>query len=399
MNQVARAFERDLPLRIRVDRRGQGALFGLRQLVADIPHHVLQDVHVFAARARHGQHALQQRLVFLTLGLPVAGTGARDHTAQCGDSRGRMRHQQELVSRVERNEFECGRHMFDIHSVSPYTVPSMGLLLGYLVFGPILAAVVCLFNLPLLSAVRLARRRVHRRFASAVLSASFAVTTHRTQFRVVRNGRPHRIREIRLRCHHQNVTRRRHDRRITMERRSFIWSAVLSAFPARSRLAAGQSVGTRRGVFVPAGRDRFERPLKLGPATPLDAKVTSSDSNGGLYVFEHKDLGKGGPFRHFHHEQDEWFYAIKGEFLFEIGDEKFRLRPGDSIFAPRRIPHVWAHVSDTPGTLLLAVQPAGQLEAFFSETARRTTRATRAEAEQLFAAHGMTVTGDPLPIP
>lgn len=53
----------------------------------------------------------------------------------------------------------------------------MRMLLPYLVFGPLLAAVVCLFNLPLMSALRLSRGRVHRTFAPAVLSASFAVTT------------------------------------------------------------------------------------------------------------------------------------------------------------------------------------------------------------------------------
>jgi hypothetical protein len=32
-------------------------------------------------------------------------------------------------------------------------------------------------------------------------------------------------------------------------------------------------------------------------------------------------MGKGGPPRHYHHEQDESFYVTKGEFAFEVGDE------------------------------------------------------------------------------
>jgi quercetin dioxygenase-like cupin family protein len=47
---------------------------------------------------------------------------------------------------------------------------------------------------------------------------------------------------------------------------------------------------------------------------------------------------KGGPPRHLHHEQDEWFYAVKGEFVVEIGSQRFRLAPGDSILAPREVP-------------------------------------------------------------
>ena len=88
----------------------------------------------------------------------------------------------------------------------------------------------------------------------------------------------------------------------------------------------------------------------------------------------------------------------EGEIGPESGPEKFRLSAGDSILAPRRIPHVWASVGDTPGTMILLVQPAGSLDAFFREQARLNGRPTRQEAERLFAAHGMTVVGDPLPM-
>jgi oxalate decarboxylase/phosphoglucose isomerase-like protein (cupin superfamily) len=109
-------------------------------------------------------------------------------------------------------------------------------------------------------------------------------------------------------------------------------------------------------------------------------------------------MGKGGPPRHFHYEQDEWFYAMRGEFAFEVGEERFTLRPGDSLFAPRMIPHAWAHVGDEPGTLLLAVQPAGSLEAFFIENCAMDRPPTLEEAERSFAAHGMKVVGPPLDV-
>ncbi len=34
---------------------------------------------------------------------------------------------------------------------------------------------------------------------------------------------------------------------------------------------------------------------------------------------------------------------------------------------PRKLPHVWAQVSDTPGKLLIAFTPAGRMEAFFRD--------------------------------
>jgi mannose-6-phosphate isomerase-like protein (cupin superfamily) len=131
---------------------------------------------------------------------------------------------------------------------------------------------------------------------------------------------------------------------------------------------------------------------------PLQIKVSTNDTDGDLFVFEHADMSKGGPPRHFHYEQDEWFYAVKGEFLFEVGDERFTLRPGDSLFAPRMVPHVWAYVGDNPGTLLLAVQPAGSLEAFFMQSSKMTKPPTAEEAARQFAAHAMKVVGPPLDV-
>jgi hypothetical protein len=35
--------------------------------------------------------------------------------------------------------------------------------------------------------------------------------------------------------------------------------------------------------------------------------------------------------------------------------------PGDSLFAPRRVPHVWAHVGEGRGSILVAFTPAGKM--------------------------------------
>jgi quercetin dioxygenase-like cupin family protein len=154
--------------------------------------------------------------------------------------------------------------------------------------------------------------------------------------------------------------------------------------------------GTQGPLYVPSGKNRFDKALMIWGVIPLQIKISSDDTAGRLFVFEHADMGRGGPPRHFHYEQDEWFYATKGEFAFEVGDERFTLQPGDSLFAPRRIPHAWAHVGEGPGTLLLAVQPAGSLEAFFMENAAMDRPPTPEEADRSFAAHGMRVVGPPL---
>lgn len=163
-----------------------------------------------------------------------------------------------------------------------------------------------------------------------------------------------------------------------------------------SRTVKGERA--EKAVYVPNGKNRFQEELTIWGIIPLQIKVSSNDTDGSLFVFEHAKMGKGGPPRHFHYEQDEWFYVMDGEFAFEVGDEKFMLRPGDSLFAPRMIPHVWAYVGDKPGTLLLAVQPAGSLEAFFMKSCDMTRPPTPEEAGQLFAAHGMKVVGPPLDV-
>ena len=179
-------------------------------------------------------------------------------------------------------------------------------------------------------------------------------------------------------------------------------AAVASGRLANEQGAAATAPALSRAAVVRAGQDRSGVPLKLLGVTPFDLKVSTEDSAGALFMLEHRDMSKGGPGRHLHFEQDEWFYPIKGEFLFEVSDETFRLQAGDSLFAPRRVPHRWACVSD-PGTILIALQPAGTIEQFFktigalpiaahARTARRDLRCAR-------HADARTAVRDPLVCP
>lgn len=175
-------------------------------------------------------------------------------------------------------------------------------------------------------------------------------------------------------------------------------SGIGAASSPPSPNTVGERGARTSALYVPNGRNRFEEEMMIWGVIPLQIKVSTADTEGGLFIFEHANMGKGGPPRHFHYEQDEWFHAVKGEFRFEVGNERVTLRPGDSLFAPRMVPHVWAYVGNNPGTLLLAVQPAGTLEAFFVQSSKMTRLPTPEEAEQQFAAHGMRVVGPPLTV-
>ena len=152
--------------------------------------------------------------------------------------------------------------------------------------------------------------------------------------------------------------------------------------------------GNRSALWVAADKDRFGEQRSLGIST-IAFKVTSQDSDG-LFVLENTFWAKGGPARHLHFEQDEWFYAIEGEFIIEVGPDRRRLKPGDSLLAPRRVPHVWAHAGEGRGRILIAFMPAGDMEAFFREVTK--ANAMPPQDPALWRAHGMELLGPPLPV-
>lgn len=71
-------------------------------------------------------------------------------------------------------------------------------------------------------------------------------------------------------------------------------------------------------VWVAAGEDRFAESRSLGVST-IAFKVVPHDRQG-LLILENTFHTRGGPARHLHDDQDEWFYVLEGEFLMEVGD-------------------------------------------------------------------------------
>lgn len=173
-----------------------------------------------------------------------------------------------------------------------------------------------------------------------------------------------------------------------MNRRSFVQTGLLSA-PSLLMAQSSQQHQTR---LIPVGTDYANEQHTLG-FSKMFFKISSADTAGGLFIMEHDDLGKGGPYRHLHPAQDEWLYALEGEFRVEIGDQKFVLNPGDSVLMPRQIPHVWAHVGEPPGKLLIAFTPAGKMEEFFREFGRTGKLPTDPEVVR---AYGLERVGPPL---
>ncbi len=186
----------------------------------------------------------------------------------------------------------------------------------------------------------------------------------------------------------------------SIERRTFLGIAF-AAMPM-PLLAAGASVATPAGptgasdpVYVRAGEDREGVHKTLGIST-IDFKVTSADTGGALLAIENTNRGKGGPAKHLHVAQDELFCVSEGEYVIVIGDRRFELGTGDTILAPRGVPHVWAYVGNSIGRMLITFTPPGSMEAFFRIVSKGNAMPVQDPA--LWRAHGMELLGPPLPV-
>jgi mannose-6-phosphate isomerase-like protein (cupin superfamily) len=146
--------------------------------------------------------------------------------------------------------------------------------------------------------------------------------------------------------------------------------------------------------MVAGGQDRFGQLRDLG-ISRITFKVGHGDSTE-LFIAENLMHAKGGPARHIHHTQDEWFFVRQGEFTIEVGQERHLLKPGDSIWGPRGIPHVWEYTSEGPGSILFVYNPAGKIEAFFEALAKLNSVAP--SNAQFWRAYDMEYVGPPLQV-
>lgn len=187
-----------------------------------------------------------------------------------------------------------------------------------------------------------------------------------------------------------------------MKRKKFIVSILAaSTFPVLAKSSIeNENSRTDKGFKVKAGEGRIHGHIKLKGVNSniLDVKISGKDTDGGFAMFEQTSLsqGKGTPL-HIHPFQDETFYVVEGEYYFQIGEDKFRLNVGDSIFLPKKVPHAWTQVSEK-GRMTVIFQPAGKMEEFFVTVSSLNHEPTPKEMAQIFIDNEMQVVGPPLKI-
>ena len=186
--------------------------------------------------------------------------------------------------------------------------------------------------------------------------------------------------------------------RTGLPRRSFIKSMI--ALPSGlTSLSPGSSL-SRTVIKVDAGSGRLNEVIKLPGGDLLYVKVATQDSGGALFMTEQPIERRGsGPPKHYHEDQDEWFYCLAGEYVVEIGDQRFRLAAGDSVLGPRRVPHAFVYDGKGLGRLLVAFTPAGRMEQFFRDLEKRGEyfgNGTAADRETARRKYGVVNVGPPL---
>lgn len=153
-----------------------------------------------------------------------------------------------------------------------------------------------------------------------------------------------------------------------------------------------------KGLLVQAGKDRFNKPISLFQGDTFHTKVSTADTAGDVFVFESTREKEGGPSFHLHYEQDEFWYVLKGEFLFKVGEETFTAKAGDTVFGPRNVPHAFAKVGKGESKLLMFFQPAGKMEKMFKDISEGATKnmTTDEEKDKFFLEYGLKRVGPPL---
>jgi mannose-6-phosphate isomerase-like protein (cupin superfamily) len=191
-----------------------------------------------------------------------------------------------------------------------------------------------------------------------------------------------------------------------MNRRHFvalttIASAASAAAPflaAQPMLDAPKPETARQPVLVRDGLSRRPDGTNTPPPIPQRTIVRSFDSEGRLAVFV-VPPGKHSAFHgaplHLHHEQDELLYILEGEFVAEVGGKRMRLKPGDSLLMPMRVPHRWS-VADFPqcGAIHLYT-PAGTMDLSWDPQPDDNEPGTPEQIKASFEKYGMTYLGPP----
>lgn len=120
-------------------------------------------------------------------------------------------------------------------------------------------------------------------------------------------------------------------------------------------------------------------------------KIPGSLTGGRLAIVEHPVAPRAMVPPHVHRQEDELSYIVAGRIGVKIGDDEFEAGPGDYVWKPRNVPHVfWNPSMDDPARIVELLLPAdferyfAQLGRLFAEAGGRPDPAVTAPVNEQF---------------
>jgi quercetin dioxygenase-like cupin family protein len=159
-----------------------------------------------------------------------------------------------------------------------------------------------------------------------------------------------------------------------------------------------------------SGATTTPKKLTLGPRegrtpAPLNivgeetvVKVSPADSDGAMAFFHLTAPPMSGPPLHVHSREDELFYVLEGELVFELDGERFTAVAGSTVYLRRGVAHRYQNFTSETARLLIVTVP-GDFCRFFEELSAITPAGGLPDMEAmgvLSARYGIEALGPPL---
>ena len=119
--------------------------------------------------------------------------------------------------------------------------------------------------------------------------------------------------------------------------------------------------------------------------------ATGEDTNGKYALWEAIVPSGGGPPPHVHGREEEGFYVLEGEIIFQVGDRRLVASAGTFANMPVGTTHSFTNESGKTARMLISVAPAGLERMFFEfgvplpEGSTTALPPTKEEIEKLLA--------------
>ena len=154
---------------------------------------------------------------------------------------------------------------------------------------------------------------------------------------------------------------------------------------------------TAQAFTLRSSEGRTAAPLNVVGEETL-VKVSAADSDGQLAFFHLVAPPMSGPPRHVHSREDELFYVLEGELVFELDGARHTVGAGDTVYLRRGVVHAYQNFTLRPARLLIATTP-GEFSGFFVDLSAATPPGGIPALEVLNTIsdkYGITMLGPPM---